>query len=101
MDAYMRMRISIQVRRMTAQTRWNLSVSRDTDISLRTFLASRGGRKGDLSRFVEDAVNRAVLSQTLQEIWDRNRDLDPEQVQQLVDREMAAMRAERPRQTAE
>lgn len=86
---------------MTAQTRWNLSVSRETDVSLRTFLASRGGRKGDLSRFVEEAVNRAVLSETLQEIWDRNRDLDPEEVQQLVDRELAAMRAERRCKAAE
>ena len=41
--------------------RWSLKVSRDTDVALRTLLASRGGRKGDLSRFVEDAVNREVL----------------------------------------
>ena len=38
--------------------RWNLKVSRETDLALRTLLATRGGRKGDLSRFVEEAVNR-------------------------------------------
>jgi hypothetical protein len=45
-----------------ASTRWNLVVSSDTDVTLRQFLASRGGgRKGDLSRFVEDAVRAHVL----------------------------------------
>ena len=36
--------------------RWNVAVSADTDQSLRMFLASQGGgRKGDLSRFIEEA----------------------------------------------
>ncbi len=43
-------------------TRWNLVVSRDTDIALRQFLASEGGgRKGDLSRFVENAVRSQIF----------------------------------------
>jgi hypothetical protein len=41
--------------------RWNLAISPDTDQSVRLFLAARGGgRKGDLSRFIEEAV-RAYL----------------------------------------
>lgn len=37
--------------------RWNLAVSSDTDQPVRMFLASQGGgRKGDLSRFIEQAV---------------------------------------------
>lgn len=37
--------------------RWNVAVSTDTDQALRMFLASQGGgRKGDLSRFIEEAV---------------------------------------------
>lgn len=40
-----------------ASTRWNIAVSAATDQALRMFLASEGGgRKGDLSRFVEEAV---------------------------------------------
>lgn len=81
---------------MGEQTRWSLKVSRETDIALRTFLAERGGRKGDLSRFVEDAVNRAVLRQTLQEVWEQNKDLDPDEVQKLVDEELAEVRRARP-----
>ena len=42
--------------------RWNVAVSADTDQSLRMFLASQGGgRKGDLSRFIEEAVRAHIL----------------------------------------
>ena len=81
---------------MGEQTRWSLKVSRETDIALRTFLAERGGRKGDLSRFVEDAVNRAVLRQMVQEIWDRNAGLAPEEAEKLVEEELAEVRRLRP-----
>jgi hypothetical protein len=81
---------------MGEQTRWSLKVSRETDIALRTFLAERGGRKGDLSRFVEDAVNRAVLRQMVQEIWERNAGLAPEEVEKLVDEELVEVRRARP-----
>jgi Ribbon-helix-helix domain len=47
---------------MTAHARWNLVVSQSTDDTLRQFLASQGrGRKGELSRFVEDAVRSRIL----------------------------------------
>ena len=81
---------------MGEQTRWSLKVSKETDVALRTFLAERGGRKGDLSKFVEDAVNRAVLRATLEEVWERNKDLDPEEVQRLVDEELAEVRRAHP-----
>ncbi len=42
--------------------RWNLAVSAETDQTLRMFLASQGGgRKGDLSRFIEEAVRAHIL----------------------------------------
>ena len=45
--------------------RWNIAVSADTDQSLRMFLASQGGgRKGDLSRFIEEAVRAHILELT-------------------------------------
>ena len=80
---------------MTEQTRWNLKVSRDTDIALRTLLAGRGARKGDLSRFVEEAVNREVLRQTIRELRESNAHVDPEEIQRIVDEEVAAYRRER------
>jgi len=47
---------------MSNTVRWNLAVSQDTDQALRIFLANQGGgRKGDLSRFVEEAVRTHIL----------------------------------------
>jgi hypothetical protein len=76
-------------------TRWSLKVSRQTDVALRTLLASRGCRKGDLSRFVEEAVNREVLRQMLRDVRERNAQLGPEEIQQLVDEEFAEVRRAR------
>lgn len=77
--------------------RWNLKVSRETDISLRTHLAQRGGKKGDLSRFVEDAVNLALLREALRDNWERNKHLDSAEVEKLVDEELAEVRRARAR----
>ena len=72
---------------MVELARWSLKVSRETDVALRTLLATRGGKKGDLSRFVEDAVNREVLRETVQDIRARNADLQPDEIARLVDEE--------------
>jgi hypothetical protein len=45
--------------------RWNLVISEDTNILVRSFLAQRGVKKGDLSTFVEEAVRLRVLELTL------------------------------------
>jgi len=42
--------------------RWNLVVSQEIDAALRQVLATEGrARKGELSRFVEDAVRARIL----------------------------------------
>ena len=48
---------------MEDTVRWSLKVSRDTDEALRAYLGQTGGRKGDLSKFVQEAV-RAKLTVT-------------------------------------
>lgn len=68
--------------------RWSLKVSRETDIALRTLLATRGGKKGDLSRFVEDAVNREVLRETVRDIRARNADANPDDLERLIAEEV-------------
>ncbi|HUQ95457.1 MAG TPA: ribbon-helix-helix domain-containing protein [Bryobacteraceae bacterium] len=81
---------------MEEQTiRWNIKVSKDTDLILRTFLGSQGMKKGDLSRFIEEAVRRRVLQCTIEDIWARNTDADPEEVERLVDDAVGEVRAER------
>jgi len=48
--------------------RWNIAVSPDVDQSVRMFLAAQGGgRKGDLSRFIEDAVRAYLLERAVEQ----------------------------------
>lgn len=49
---------------MEDSVRWSLKVSRETDEALRAYLGQTGGRKGDLSRFVQEAV-QARLKENL------------------------------------
>ena len=73
-------------------TRWTVSVSRDTDIAVRSFLAQRGMKKGDLSKFIEDAVKWRVLEQTMAEARGGFSDLAPAAVEALVDEAVTATR---------
>src|ERR1035438_3515283 len=75
--------------------RWSIKVSKDTDLTLRTFLGSQGMKKGDLSKFIEEAVRRRVLQCTVQDIRARNADADPDEIQRIVDEAVSEVRAER------
>ena len=77
-------------------TRWNLAIPERTDRAVRTYLARTGGKKGDLSRFVDEAVRRHVLDLTVREIKDRNARYDQREIIDLIDEEVAAARADRP-----
>ena len=67
-------------------TRWNVAVSTDTDRSLRMFLASQGGgRKGDLSRFVEEAVRAHILELSAEQAKIANANVSEEDVTSMVD----------------
>jgi len=80
---------------LDVDVRWNLKVSRETDLSLRTFLGARGMKKGDLSKFVEEAVRWRIFDRTVQEIKARNADASPEELQKLIDATIREARAER------
>jgi len=72
-------------------TRWNLSIAKETDIAVRTFLAQTGFKKGDLSRFVEESVRWRVLDQTTQEARQGFADLSGEDAQTLADEALASV----------
>jgi Ribbon-helix-helix domain len=74
--------------------RWNIKVSKETDLMLRTFLGSQGMRKGDLSKFIEDAVRWRVFNRTVQDIKAKNAGMDLGHVQELVDEALGEVRAE-------
>ena len=64
-----------------------------TDRVVRTVLARTGGKKGDLSRFVDDAARRRVLDLTVRQIKDRNNGYDRREILGLIDDEVDAARA--------
>lgn len=72
--------------------RWSLSVSQDTDASLREYLGAQGMKKGDLSRFVEEAVRWRMFDTTVQTIKQRNADQDPAALQALIDKALEVVR---------
>ncbi len=66
--------------------RWNVAVSADTDQSLRMFLASQGGgRKGDLSRFIEEAVRAHILELTAEQAKTANANVSEADLASMVD----------------
>ena len=75
--------------------RWNIKVSKETDLTLRTFLGSQGMKKRDLSKFIEQAVRAHVFHRTVQDIKARNADTDPDEILALIDDTVREVRAER------
>jgi hypothetical protein len=73
-------------------TRWTVSVSKETDITVRSFLAQRGLKKGDLSKFIEEAVKWRVLDQTVAEARSKFADLPPEELEAVIEEAVAAAR---------
>jgi hypothetical protein len=66
--------------------RWNLAVSPDTDQSVRMFLAAQGGgRKGDLSRFIEEAVRSYIFERTVEQAKAANAHISEEDLTAIVD----------------
>ena len=75
--------------------RWSVKVSKETDLTLRTYLGSQGMKKGDLSKFIEEAVRWRVFHRTVQDIKARNADTDSEELRSLIDEAVLAVRRER------
>ena len=72
--------------------RWTVKVSPETDRSLRSYLGQHGMKKGDLSKFIERAVQKEILTQTAVDVKQRNMDLTSAQLQALINEAVAAVR---------
>jgi len=86
---------------MEQAVRWNIKVSKETDLTLRTFLGSQGMKKGDLSRFIEEAVRWRVFHRTVQDLKARNAETDPDELQAIIDGAVREVRAERRKRKSE
>jgi hypothetical protein len=78
---------------MTEAVRWTIKVSPETDLSLRGFLGAQGMKKGDLSKFVEDAVRWRMLDRTVQIVKDRNQDIPADMLEAMIDEAVRDVRA--------
>ena len=70
---------------MSTTVRWNIAVSPDTDQSVRMYLAGQGGgRKGDLSRFIEEAVRAHILELSAEQAKAANADVSEADLTSIV-----------------
>jgi len=78
----------------TNTTRWNLVVSKQTDRDLRQLLAYEGrGKKGELSRFVEEAVSKHIFDTALKAVHERNANVPLEEIEAAVEESLTWARA--------
>ena len=86
---------------MEEAVRWNIKVSKETDLTLRTFLGAQGAKKGDLSKFIEEAVRWRIFHQTVREAREAFADVLPDDLQKMIDEAVEDVRAKRYRERAE
>ncbi len=75
--------------------RWSLKVSAETDVDLRTYLAQHGMRKGDLSKFVEEAVRRDILLRAMNDVAKQNATVSPAKIEADIAAALRESRSER------
>ena len=80
---------------MANPVRWNIVVSEETDMSLRRHLGARGMRKGDLSKFIEEAVRWRLLDETVQKVKVRNKGRSPVKIATQVEQALTESRKRR------
>lgn len=69
-----------------ATVHWNIAVSPDVDQSVRTYIAAHGGGgKGDLSRFIEEAVRAYLFEQAVAEAKSATAGMSEKQITTLID----------------
>jgi hypothetical protein len=69
--------------------RWSVVVPEDTDRALRSYLARTGGRKGDLSRFVDNAVLARLFELTVEDVKERNRAQPQDEIIEAIEEALA------------
>jgi hypothetical protein len=72
-----------------SSVRRSIVVPKETDRALRSYLARRGTKKGDLSRFVEEAVQARLFELTVEDVKGRNRQFAQNSILEAVDEALA------------
>ena len=80
--------------------RLTITWPKETDHALRSFLGAQGMKKGDLSKFIEEAVRWRIFHQTVREARQAFADVSPGDLQKLIDEAVDDVRAKRYRERA-
>jgi Ribbon-helix-helix domain len=70
--------------------RWSIVVPETTDRALRTYLARKGGKKGDISRFIDEAVQARLFELTVENVKKRNRTYSQKEILEAIEEAVGA-----------
>lgn len=65
--------------------RWSVVVPEETDRALRSYLAKKGGKKGDISRFVDEAVQARLFELVVRDVKKRNRAYSQKEILETIE----------------
>ena len=68
-----------------SNTRWSVVIPEATDRALRSYLARKGTKKGDLSRFVDEAVLSRLFELTVEDVKERNQEYAQEDILEAIE----------------
>jgi len=66
-------------------SRWTVVIPEKTNRMVRTHLALRGSKKGDLSKFVDQAVRQALFLETVDGMKSRNAETPADLIEAAID----------------
>ena len=82
-------------------TRLTITWSKEADFAMRSFLGAQGMKKGDISKFIEEAVRWRIFQQTVSEAREAFADVPPDKLQRMIDQAVEEVRAKRYRERAQ
>jgi ribbon-helix-helix protein len=82
-------------------TRLTIAWSKEADHALRSFLGAQGMKKGDISKFIEEAVRWRIFHQTVRAAREAFADVSPDDLQKMIDESVEDVRAKRYRERAQ
>ena len=82
-------------------TRLTIIWSKEADHALRSYLGAQGMRKGDISKFIEEAVRWRIFHQTVGEARGAFADVSPAELQKRIDGAVEDVRAKHYRERAQ
>ena len=81
-------------------TRLTITWSKQADLALRSFLGAQGMKKGDISRFFEEAVLWRIVHQTVRQAREGFTRVSPDERQKMIDEAVEDVRAKHYRERA-